>query len=48
MSDIKCDDCDQIKPDVVVTVCPYIEEMTGEEVAATLCQDCYSERVQGI
>ena len=39
-----CDDCGEEKPDVHETTCPYAEEIHGELVDCTLCNDCYHER----
>jgi hypothetical protein len=45
---MKCQDCDQEKPDVAETTCPYALEINDEEVVIVVCDDCYQERLYDI
>jgi hypothetical protein len=45
---MKCEDCGKEKPDVKETICPYAEEICEEKIPATLCDDCYGERLMDI
>lgn len=47
---LKCEDCGRTEEVVVVSVgfCPYMEDVGGEQVQATLCEDCYGERAADI
>lgn len=43
---IKCESCGS--NNAHLTTCPYSEEVYGENVDATLCDDCYQERIWDI
>lgn len=45
---LSCDDCEQVKPDVKKTTCPYAEEINDSIVECQLCDDCYHERCMDI
>jgi hypothetical protein len=47
LNELKCDDCGTTN-NVTATICPYAEEIHGEEVAVELCDHCYHERGQDI
>lgn len=48
MSDeLKCEVCGTTK-DVETTVCPYAQDIHGEEVPAILCKECHHQRCQDI
>ena len=43
-----CDDCNTDADDVEETLCPYAQDITGEEVACKLCDGCYHDRCMDI
>lgn len=45
----RCEDCGQLKDDVVITNCPYAEDINNNpNVRVQLCDACYRERVMSI
>ena len=45
MNNLTCEVCGITNEDVVETTCPYMADMFQEEVPATLCDNCYGNRV---
>ena len=48
MSILSCEVCGSTGDDVVETICPYMADMFQEEVPATLCDNCYGNRVADV
>jgi hypothetical protein len=46
--DLECQDCHQRTPDVRATTCPYAQDVNNEIVNITVCDDCLTNRAQGI
>ena len=46
--DLKCDDCGISSMDVIETICPYNQDLYGEEFPATLCVTCFNTRCDDI
>jgi hypothetical protein len=44
----ECDDCQEIKPDVHRTLCPYAYEINEEKITIYVCDDCYTQRQEDI
>jgi len=45
---LTCEDCRSTSTEVFKTICPFTEDVYGEEISAILCVDCYNERVMDI
>lgn len=43
-----CEDCKKAKTSVRETICPYNQDINNKEIPATLCAECYSNRVADI
>lgn len=41
---LKCQDCGVINDTVKITFCPYAQELNGEKIEITVCDDCYVDR----
>lgn len=48
MDNLVCEVCSEAKDDVIETICPYSQDVHNEEVAVTICTDCYNERCMDI
>lgn len=47
-SENRCQDCEQIKPDVSTRLCPFAQDVHNKEVQITVCDDCCHERAMDI
>ncbi len=45
---LMCDRCHETKEDVAECIDPYAREINDEEVLVTLCDNCFSDRVDDI
>ena len=45
---LQCQDCNQRKPDVSETTCPYAEEINNTIVNIVVCDDCCRSRAWDI
>jgi hypothetical protein len=45
---MKCDDCEIEDETVEVTVCPFVEDVYGQEIECVLCRSCYEQRSMAI
>lgn len=43
---LKCEDCGKLGAHR--TICPYAEEIGGEQVDITVCDNCYHQRAMDI
>lgn len=43
-----CEDCGCSDETVVETICPYAQDIDGQEVEVTLCTSCHNERAADI
>ena len=48
MDHLVCDDCKNQNETVMDTICPYKQELHGEEDPCNLCPECYTERCRDI
>lgn len=45
---LTCDDCGIKCEEVTEGLCPYAEDIHGEDVECSLCPECYHERCMDI
>lgn len=43
-----CDDCGKQAEDAEETLCPYAQDIDGEDVPCVLCTECYNNRCDEI
>ena len=45
---LRCEDCNELKNDVVKRIDPYQEDINNSEVTRPLCDECTAELLQDI